>query len=618
MRRALDADSRTGQRRWTDRAFVYANYGDAELGYAVTDHTAQGRTVHTGLAVITGTEDRQHAYVALSRGTDVNLAYVFTTSPKRADPVPGQRPAPELARCDQIYPERTGVPAPVTRPAPPGTALAVLAGVLDRDGQQRSATQARNQALADADHLALLHAIWTAETTPARDQRYRDLLMSILPPGDCRELSHQARWLWRTLRAAELAGQDAGQVLAAAVGERDLAGARDLAAVLDARLRYRLGFVVPRPPGPWSAQIPEIADPARRTYLTQIAALMDARRTVSASTPPSTPCRGRSPPSARCPRIRWTGWTGSGAPPPSAPGGNCPATITPPTRSAPNPSPPPRTCGPPGTRPSPPSDLPTDPTCGACPTGCCSTCATPTRSKRPGRPNGSAMSSARSAPPHGTPGWPGSAPAPRPHAAQQRGEHQEAARKQELADSYQALRDAYRQRETVFAATMADRDDWEKATVQQRHLAVAADAELRRRYPDEHYPPLRSAEPEAATSDQREELAMAAGEEPGKTGQWIKDLAAAHRTFADRLADRLSLMIPSRDPDYGDLGQAFPPWPGPGNDAILRPPNRRSGRLRRSSSVRPTATPTSRPQIDGHRDVLCRGGDRWVVPPCCR
>ncbi len=76
-------------------------------------------------------------------------------------------PAPELARYDQIYPERTGVRALVTRPAPPGTALAVLAGVLDRDGQQRSATQTRNQALADADHLALLHAIWAAETTPA-------------------------------------------------------------------------------------------------------------------------------------------------------------------------------------------------------------------------------------------------------------------------------------------------------------------------------------------------------------------------------------------------------------------------------------------------------------------
>jgi hypothetical protein len=134
------------------------------------------------------------------------------------------------------------------------------------------------------------------------------------------------------------------------------------------------------------------------------------------------------------------------------------------------------------------------------------------------------------------------------------------------------MHDLYRQREDVFAATMADRDDWEKATAQQRHLAVAADAELRRRHPDEHYPPLRSAEPEPATSDQREELTRTAGEETREAWQWIKDLAAAHRTFADRLADRLSLTIPSQDPDYGALGQAFPPWPGSRNDAILRPP----------------------------------------------
>ena len=278
VRRALDADPRTGQRRWTGRTFVYANYGESELGYAVTDHTAQGRTVHTGLAVITGTEDRQHAYVALSRGTDVNLAYVFTTSPKQADPAPGPRPAPELARYDQISSERTGVRAPDTRRAPPGTALAVLAGVLDRDGQQRSATQARNQALADADHLAILDAIWTAETTPARDQRYRDLLMSILPSADRREPGQQVRWLWRTMRAAELAGLDAAQVLAAAISERDLAGARELAAVINARLRYRTGALIPRPAGSWSAQVPEITDPERCAYLNQIAALMDARK----------------------------------------------------------------------------------------------------------------------------------------------------------------------------------------------------------------------------------------------------------------------------------------------------------------------------------------------------
>src|SRR5882724_2160258 len=48
VRRALDADSATGRRRWTDRQFLFARYQDSELGYAVTDHTAQGRTVHTG------------------------------------------------------------------------------------------------------------------------------------------------------------------------------------------------------------------------------------------------------------------------------------------------------------------------------------------------------------------------------------------------------------------------------------------------------------------------------------------------------------------------------------------------------------------------------------------
>jgi hypothetical protein len=146
------------------------------------------------------------------------------------------------------------------------------------------------------------------------------------------------------------------------------------------------------------------------------------------------------------------------------------------------------------------------------------------------------------------------------------------ARQQELAASYHALHQAYLKRETVFAATMADRANWDAATRAQRHLAVAADAELRRRHPDQHYPPLRSAEPQSATDAQRDELTLTAGEPPGQTPPWVMDLAAAHRTFSATLADRQSLTIPSQDPDYGNLGPAFPPWPGPGRDAILQPP----------------------------------------------
>src|SRR6202035_3410561 len=93
-----------------------------------------------------------------------------------------------------------------------------------------------------------------------------------------------------------------------------------------------------------------------------------------------------------------------------------------------------------------------------------------------------------------------------------------AARQQKLAASYHALHHAYQQRETVFAATMADRADWDAATRAQRHLAVAADAELRRRHPGQHYPPLRSAEPQPATGTQRAELTLTASEPSGEIG----------------------------------------------------------------------------------------------------
>ena len=476
------------------------------------------------------------------------------------------------AHDDQISSERTGVRAPDTRHAPAGAALAVLAGVVDRDGQQRSATQARNQALADADHLAILDATWTAETTPARDQRYRDLLMSILPSADRREPGHQVKWLWRTLRAAELAGQDAGQVLADALSERDLAGARDLAAVIDARLRYRLGSLVPQPARSWSAQVPEIADPERRAYVTRIAALMDARRDrigeYAADHAPPWAITALGPvPAHPLDRLDWQrraaaigAWRElSGYHHPADPIGPEPVAATPDLRAA--------------WQEAFAALGPTDgPDLRAMPDGMLLHLRDTYPIETAWAPKwvGDELRQVRAA------AWDarltGLRVSAEASAAQQRGEHQEAARKQELAGSYQALHDAYRQREIVFAATMADRDDWDKATVQQRHLAVAADAELRRRHPDEHYPPLRSAEPEPATDDQHQELTMTSGEETRDEFQWIKDLAAAHRTFADRLADRLSLTIPSQDPDYGDLGQAFPPWPGPGNDAILRPP----------------------------------------------
>ena len=157
-------------------------------------------------------------------------------------------------------------------------------------------------------------------------------------------------------------------------------------------------------------------------------------------------------------------------------------------------------------------------------------------------------------------------------AAEHRGEHDHAAAAHKLAVGYQALERAYRQRETVFAQTMADRADWDKATRAQRQLAVAADDELRRRHPGQHFPPLRSAEPEPATGTQRADLTLTPDQSPGENGHWLKDLAAGHRTFADKLASRQSQTVPSEDPDYGDLGPAFPAWTSPRREPILQPP----------------------------------------------
>ena len=90
-----------------------------------------------------------------------------------------------------------------------------------------------------------------------------------------------------------------------------------------------------------------------------------------------------------------------------------------------------------------------------------------------------------------------------------------------LAESQQAL-----------VAVMADRTDWEEATRQQRQLAIAADAELCRRHPGQHHPPLRSAGSQPGTRDQRDEPVLNAHDDIEPTKELIAEFTAQRRELA--------------------------------------------------------------------------------------
>ena len=52
------------------------------------------------------------------------------------------------------------------------------------------------------------------------------------------------------------AGLDPAEIITSAIDSRDLAGSRDIAAVIDARIRERVDPLLPQPQGPWASRVP--------------------------------------------------------------------------------------------------------------------------------------------------------------------------------------------------------------------------------------------------------------------------------------------------------------------------------------------------------------------------
>jgi hypothetical protein len=117
---------------------------------------------------------------------------------------------------------------------------------------------------------------------------------------------------------------------------------------------------------------------------------------------------------------------------------------------------------------------------------------------------------------------------------------------------------------------MADRQEWEQATARSRQLAVAADAELRRRHPGRKIEPLSSAEPALVSDAERQHPDPIPDQRNGKTAR-IRELEVQLQAFRASMNEH-HRPAPSTDVTWSGPGGASPVlrtrWP----DAILQPP----------------------------------------------
>jgi DNA primase catalytic core len=254
--------------RRSQRITVPAEYAahHVDLGYATTIHGAQGLTVDTAHAVLAGDEDRSLIYVALTRGRQSNHAYVSTA--------PGV-----VAHTNADGPAWHDL---VTHPdtlAPP-TAIEILTAAIARDPQTESASATSTN---DTSPSKLLEMLQIAT------DRYRDALyvaaerhfgaatvQDLTDHATSRLPGLQDEPAWDALRANLLltaleTARDPVDLLDQAIERQPLDSARDVAAVLSARILDQAAPSLAQPPLPWlpATPAPLATDPIWRNYLAE-------------------------------------------------------------------------------------------------------------------------------------------------------------------------------------------------------------------------------------------------------------------------------------------------------------------------------------------------------------
>src|SRR5258706_4381054 len=278
--RRLDGHDETGQRRWSAPFPLGRTYAaeNCDLGYALTWYAVEGRTVAVGIGLINDQRCREGLYVAISRGARRNEIYGYPAGQEPGENIIGLPPEAdaEIARQRALHTERE-------RPAPgvsTGTKdpITILAPVVRRQDAELSATETRERALSDADHLGALHAIWMDQCRAEAYARYARAVREHADTADAAEILKVTDEVWRTVRAAELAGLNGNEVIRTAIEGRSFTGARSHSAVLDARIRNETEHLPPVIRTLWARHVPRFADPDLATYMAEIAGAMDDRQ----------------------------------------------------------------------------------------------------------------------------------------------------------------------------------------------------------------------------------------------------------------------------------------------------------------------------------------------------
>jgi len=549
--------------------FTPAAPGTYDLAYGVTAHTSQGRTVDYGMAVATGNENRQALYVMASRGALSNDMYVFSESARLADPAAGTRPAPEIERHDRasgLEPE-PAESAPLEWSREPA---AVLADILSRDGTELSALEVRDRNLSEADNLGWLHGMFMDQAQPLRYARYAGVLGAELPAGYAAD-SYQSRWLYRTLETCERSGLDCADVVRQALASSSLEGARDVASVLDARIRKAHPSPVPLPPGPFADQVPAARDPQAQRFMDELAAAMDGRKErlgghVAEVQPQWALEALGEVPADPIGRLDWERRASDVAAYRELFGFDSP------TEAA---------------GPEPTADLPVKRAWWQAARAAMGEAGEDMRDLADG------LLVARRAMYEAETGW-----APRfvrpelgavrasaqdqelaavrheaeAQHARELGDAARAARHEELSASTAAAGRWYRQHEAALDQADQDYSAWAEMTEASRAAAIAADAELRRRGHVD-LPALESAEPLPLSEEERAELdAMPEGlAAPYQAPAWLNEMASGRERFRAEAEARRAMELPDEDADLaGEL--AWPTTAPRDRDAVLQPP----------------------------------------------